>query len=475
MTLILNGPQPPEGSVVDVRAVDALVDADPVVADAWRGLQALTAGGPPACGLASGERPAADVEVLAGLAAAAEFELARRMQTAGAAGCLPLPGPGSMLKTRGWAGTVARRLARTGELAGRHPSIAAAWAAGIITSEHVDPIARNAERFTAEELLAVIAELGPHWGSWSPADVQRYIIAAERMLHPPPDDPTDAEADAYEARSLSFALTSDSVLMSGELPRIEGELVIAALDAVAERLRSQADHVPAAARRADALVQLVNDAYAADALPTRGGLPVSVSVTVEHTSIGDPLVTTSRGHQLTDAETRWSNCDATLTPILIGPSDDRCPDPGREARDAGAPEPPSAAARIAALAALMFDTRIPLAVGRSQRTATPAQRRALALRDRGCVIPGCAIPAEACQAHHLVEWAAGGSTDLDMMTLLCWTHHRQVDLGLWTITPGPPPPTGTVPEPGAPPGTPWPANHGAPFTIARTPRHRWRM
>ena len=118
---------------------------------------------------------------------------------------------------------------------------------------------------------------------------------------------------------------------------------------------------------------------------------------------------------------------------------------------------------------------ISLAVGRTARTATPAQRRALAVRDRGCIIPGCAIPAEACQTHHVQDWAAGGKTNLPNMALLCWAHHRQVDLGVWTIVP-----TNTAdqvprPEPGAPPGTPWPGNNGAPWTITRTPRTRWRL
>jgi hypothetical protein len=97
----------------------------------------------------------------------------------------------------------------------------------------------------------------------------------------------------------------------------------------------------------------------------------------------------------------------------------------------------------------------------------------LAVRDQGCIIPGCTIPAEACQTHHIDDWAAGGNTDLHRLTLLCWAHHRQVDLGMWTIAaaedPVPPP------EPGAPPGTPWPANNSAPWTITRTPRTRWRL
>ena len=134
------------------------------------------------------------------------------------------------------------------------------------------------------------------------------------------------------------------------------------------------------------------------------------------------------------------------------------------------------AARIAALAAVLFDgPRIPLAVGRTSRTATPAQRKALAIRDGGCIIPGCQIPAERCQSHHVQDWAAGGPTDIDNLALLCWTHHRQVDLDMWTIDPSEPGATVAEPPPGAPPGTPWPGNNGSPWTIRTQHRTRWRL
>ncbi|MGB7982766.1 MAG: DUF222 domain-containing protein [Candidatus Nanopelagicales bacterium] len=299
-------------------------------------------------------------------------------------------------------------------------------------------------------------------------DLTRFVRAAERMLHPPPD-PTPQESDAHSARALSFALTGDSVIISGELPRLEGELVVAAIDAFAERLRSAADHVPAAARRADALVELVNAAHASGSLPTRGGLPVSVTVTLEHCASGDPLWTTARGHLLTEAQARWAACDTALTPLLVAPR--------QGAADEVSDEVPGTrpAARLAALAAVMFTSLEPLAVGRTQRAATPAQRRVLAVRDGGCIIPGCQVPAEACQTHHVQEWSEGGPTDLANLALLCWAHHRQVDLRMWTIAPASSTRPIRSPDPNAPPGTPWPGNSGSPWVVTRTPRTRWRL
>ena len=74
-----------------------------------------------------------------------------------------------------------------------------------------------------------------------------------------------------------------------------------------------------------------------------------------------------------------------------------------------------------------------LAMGRTVRLATPAQKDALIASDVGCVIPGCAVPGEHCQVHHVTPWAAGGATDVDNMCLLCSRHHTEVGQRTWDI------------------------------------------
>jgi hypothetical protein len=64
-----------------------------------------------------------------------------------------------------------------------------------------------------------------------------------------------------------------------------------------------------------------------------------------------------------------------------------------------------------------------LDVGRRTRLVTPALRRALHLRDKGCVEPGCDIPAHWCDAHHIVPWQHHGPTSLDNLELRCRHHH----------------------------------------------------
>jgi hypothetical protein len=69
---------------------------------------------------------------------------------------------------------------------------------------------------------------------------------------------------------------------------------------------------------------------------------------------------------------------------------------------------------------------VPLDVGRTQRLATPAQRRALIVRDGGCAFPGCDRPPGWCDAHHIIPWELGGHTDMHNLVLLCRRHHRRV-------------------------------------------------
>ncbi|GAA2010145.1 hypothetical protein GCM10009739_22810 [Microbacterium ulmi] len=74
-----------------------------------------------------------------------------------------------------------------------------------------------------------------------------------------------------------------------------------------------------------------------------------------------------------------------------------------------------------------------LRLGTEERVFNRHQRRAIALRDGNCIIPGCGVPAGWCEIHHVTEHAAGGPTHTDNGVLLCWFHHRFVDKGPWRI------------------------------------------
>ncbi|MBD8060271.1 DUF222 domain-containing protein [Cellulomonas sp. JH27-2] len=68
------------------------------------------------------------------------------------------------------------------------------------------------------------------------------------------------------------------------------------------------------------------------------------------------------------------------------------------------------------------------------RTFTPHQRRAITLRDGGCIIPDCHVPAAWCEVHHVTPHAQNPSgTHTHNGVLLCWHHHRTIDTNGWQI------------------------------------------
>jgi hypothetical protein len=58
------------------------------------------------------------------------------------------------------------------------------------------------------------------------------------------------------------------------------------------------------------------------------------------------------------------------------------------------------------------------------RLASPAQRTALAYRDRHCTYPGCTRPPTwSLHAHHKIPYQKGGATAVKNLSLLCSEHH----------------------------------------------------
>lgn len=82
---------------------------------------------------------------------------------------------------------------------------------------------------------------------------------------------------------------------------------------------------------------------------------------------------------------------------------------------------------------LLDSDSVVIDVGRGKRIVSPSARRALHARQEICQWPGCDRPGSWCTPHHLVPWAAGGSSDLDNQVLLCWRHHWMVHEGEWQL------------------------------------------
>lgn len=73
-------------------------------------------------------------------------------------------------------------------------------------------------------------------------------------------------------------------------------------------------------------------------------------------------------------------------------------------------------------------------LGSRERCFTGQQRRAIAVRDGTCVIPGCHVPAGWCEVHHVVPHRTDpDGTHTDNGVLLCWFHHRTLDASGWEV------------------------------------------
>jgi hypothetical protein len=79
--------------------------------------------------------------------------------------------------------------------------------------------------------------------------------------------------------------------------------------------------------------------------------------------------------------------------------------------------------------ALTDTTSTPVDLGHTARLPSPAQRRALAARDRGCTFPGCDKQPGWTSIHHLTHWIHGGPTDLWNQTPQCPFHHHRLHEG----------------------------------------------
>jgi hypothetical protein len=96
------------------------------------------------------------------------------------------------------------------------------------------------------------------------------------------------------------------------------------------------------------------------------------------------------------------------------------------------PDPAAHLLTDAYLQPLIIDTEgNPLRYGRTRRYATPKQHQALAIRDGGCIFPGCDMPPAHCDAHHQPPFNNSGTTDTQTMGLLCRHHHRVTHRPNW--------------------------------------------
>jgi hypothetical protein len=314
------------------------------------------------------------------------------------------------------------------------------------------------------------------------AEAEPVLLEAARRLDPPrlrqavgylcqiidPEGADAARQRRHERRGLWLSPTLDNmVAVDGLLEAEAGQLLHAALEPLA-RPAGADDSRRGGQRTADALTELARRALEGGRLPQAGGVRPQLLVTVDLDGLlGRPgaIGGDIGGVGPLDREAcRRLACDGAVTRVVVSRHPghqpvDHHPEGGRvddhpsghpdldhgPSDDLGADDPSDPAelqGRLRAAMALLPPTlggapSQPLEVGRTTRVVQPAQRMALAVRDRGCVFPGCDRPLAWCDAHHLWHWVDGGPTDLDNLALLCRAHHRAVHEEGWQLTRGP--------------------------------------
>jgi hypothetical protein len=283
----------------------------------------------------------------------------------------------------------AARLVRNARLVHKHERTAKMLDAGDITAAHVDVMARAARHREEcfddhEETLLDAARALP---------VQQFRTVARRWRMLADDVLADRDAmRSFRDRHLHCSVTfRGRVRIDGMLDPEGGARVLAALDSLMEPDAGR----PAAQRRADALVRLASGDQ-----PT-----ISVDAIIDADSLAGQMPGDLMGAR-TDIEgigpvapstIRRLACDGLVGRIVVRG--------GSEVLD----------------------------VGRRSRLATAAQRRAVRLRDGGCVHPGCGAQVGWCDVHHIDAWSDAGGTDLDNLVVVCRRHHVACHEGRWKL------------------------------------------
>jgi hypothetical protein len=247
---------------------------------------------------------------------------------------------------------------------------------------------------TAEQLLT---EHAPILG---PSDLRRFAHAVVNAADPDGPEPVDDQRQC-DRRYLELKQRRDGMWhLKGRLTATLGAQLNAIFDPLAKPRNTSIadqhgtitkipDQRPSVQRLHDALDEACGKLLKSADLPSVGGVPASVVITIDLDDLlaRAGVAETADGSQFS-ADQLWRIADeAEIWPVIINRHN------------------------------------ISLALGRSQRLASKGQTMALVARDGGCSFPGCTHPAAWCDRHHILDWILGGRTDLSNLTLLCRYHH----------------------------------------------------
>ncbi|WP_145274613.1 HNH endonuclease signature motif containing protein [Prescottella equi] len=320
----------------------------------------------------------------------------------------------------------AARILALGRMLSRQPEIADAFNAGDISAEHAALIGKFCEtppRGMPNEALGSCRKVlldsatGP---TATTMTVRTCISRLERIFESdelPPSE--DTERNEFHASKT----LNGRVSVKGDLDAVTGEMLLTALSALTKPrnpVDDPAEKLTPARQRADAFAEILRRYLDSGDAPVEGGERPHLSV---HVNAAD-LARSESAHE-------WKPTDDGSD--LFGDKDiARMPHTG--------PLSIATAQRIACdchLTPIVMDDGVPINLGRTSRTVSKKQRRALIARDHGCAFPGCGTPPAHCEGHHVKHWADGGPTNLDNLVLLCRYHHQLLHHSHWEVHIGP--------------------------------------
>lgn len=298
-------------------------------------------------------------------------------------------------------GAAADRLA-VGEQLDRLPESGQAMVEGEIGFAHLALIARTATAIGEAEGLAKPFDETRLLKKARDFSVGRFHNFCHHARHAA--DPTGyarEEAQGVEARSLTVNTGAGGMVwLRGVLDPEGGAVLRTALEPLARRTGKKDDR-KRDRRLGDALVELAHHSLDAGQVrqqaSQRTHLQVTTTLDTLLQRVGAPAADLEFSLPISAKAVERLACDCNVTRILLG-SDSAVID-----------------------------------VGRARRVISPAARRALNVRDKGCRWPGCDRPASWTSGHHLVHWSRGGPTDLSNLALLCYRHHWMAHEGRWQL------------------------------------------
>ena len=402
-----------DSRITESRTVDDLLDLD---ADALTGFEAVSV-------LLAVHRSCARIEALRLRA----LEVIERSEVWRAEGAVSFTAwLRSLLGVDHLAASREVRLARASR---ELPTMIADLAAGSTSRAHLELVARiglaNQDRADAlPQVEAVFAQVAR---SQPPGVLAQVVRAWADQIDPIAT--ATAEDEVHRRRFVHLSQVGDCWHLDGMFGHEQGATLAAALNAAivsARRGGGSADGGASneceqvkASQRADALIDLARLALASGGLPETGGAKPTVVVTV-------PLVRLEQAES-TSALPGFGQCAGSDGPLPFIGGSAQLAVPNGIGQDLISETTAQRMACDAEVQRIVLSGEgLPLDIGRTSRTIPLQLRRALNIRDGGCVFPGCDRPPGWTEAHHVVHWAQGGPTSLRNTALLCSRHHHDV-------------------------------------------------